>query len=68
MSDRDYFIVQVDAFKGEHTRIDVTDGGGEPIHAVYCIAYQDDRTGVLCFVDYGYATVREARDAWPHAR
>jgi hypothetical protein len=68
MSDSDYFIVQVDAFEGEEARIDVTDGSGHAIDAVYCIARRDKVSGVLCFVDYGYTTIRAARAAWPDAR
>jgi hypothetical protein len=34
---------------------------------VYCIARQHEVTGVLEFVDYGYRSVEEAREAWPEA-
>jgi hypothetical protein len=43
----------------------VTDADGAPVRAVYCIARRDERSGVLTFVDYGYASVEDARAAWP---
>lgn len=60
-------IVAVDPFEGEHSAIVVHDGTGSPLPVVYCIARQSETTGVLEFVDYGYRTIAEARDAWPEA-
>jgi hypothetical protein len=65
MAAQTLFIVEVDSFEGEETRISVTDADGAPVRAVYCIARLDERSGVLTFVDYGYASVEEARKAWP---
>ncbi len=65
MADPHLFIVEVDSFEGEDTRISVTDADGAPVRAVYCIARRDERSGVLTFVDYGYASVEDARAAWP---
>lgn len=66
-SPRRAFIVAVDAFDGEHSAIVVHDGAGSPLPVVYCIAKQNDTTGVLEFVDYGYRSISEAREAWPDA-
>lgn len=67
MTDKDLFIVEVDSFEGEHASIAVTDARGAPLRAVYCIARRIEGSGVLQFVDYGYASLSEAREAWPHA-
>jgi len=61
------FIVAVDAFEGDESAIVLHDRAGAPLPVVYCIARQNDTTGVLEFVDYGYRTIAEARDAWPDA-
>jgi hypothetical protein len=66
-SPRPAFIIAVDPFDGEHSAIIVHDGAGSPLPVVYCIARQNDTTGVLEFVDYGYRTIAEAREAWPDA-
>ncbi|WP_396214947.1 hypothetical protein [Gemmatimonas sp.] len=68
MSDRELFIVEVDSFQGEHRRIDVCDASGAPLRALYCVAARNPKSGVLQFVDYGYETLEEARQAWPNAR
>lgn len=65
MENRELFIVEVDSFEGEHASVSVTDVNGAPLHALYCIARRDSKSGVLQFVDYGYASVNEAREAWP---
>jgi hypothetical protein len=67
MSDADLFIVEVDSFEGQHASIAVTDTSGAPLRAVYCVARRIEGSGVLQFVDYGYPSLREAREAWPHA-
>ncbi|MBA3918811.1 MAG: hypothetical protein C0516_09530 [Gemmatimonas sp.] len=67
MSTRPAFIVAVDSFEGEQSVIEVRDSNGRPLPAVYCIARQNEKTGVLEFVDYGYRSPEEAREAWPHA-
>jgi len=68
MSNSAMFIVEVDAFEGETASIRVTDADGAPLRAVYCIARRDDASGVLHFVDYGYTSISEAREAWPEAQ
>ncbi len=68
MTTKALFIVEVDSFEGEQSRITITDADGEPLRAIYCIATRNETTGVLQFVDYGYATVEEARAAWPDAQ
>ncbi|MCA2987500.1 hypothetical protein [Gemmatimonas sp.] len=68
MANQELFIVEVDAFEGEAASISVTDAHGAPLRAVYCIARRDEASGVLMFVDYGYASIGEAREAWPQAR
>ena len=67
ISPRPAFIVAVDAFDGEYSAIVVHDSAGSPLPVVYCIARQNDTTGVLEFVDYGYRSIAEAREAWPEA-
>jgi hypothetical protein len=67
MPDPNLFIVEVDSFEGQHAAIAVTDSAGAPLQAIYCIARRIESSGVLQFVDYGYASIRDARDAWPHA-
>ncbi len=67
-SKRPAFIVAVDAFEGDESAIVVHDGTGAPLPVVYCIARQNERTGVLEFVDYGYGSIEEARAAWPEAK
>ncbi|MBX9854530.1 MAG: hypothetical protein K2Y26_03340 [Gemmatimonadaceae bacterium] len=61
------FIVAVDSFEGEQSVIEVHDTDGRPLPAVYCIARQNEKTGVLEFVDYGYRSIEQAREAWPDA-
>ena len=68
MSKSPAFIVAVDSFEGEQSVIEVRDPNGRPIQAVYCIARQNEKTGVLEFVDYGYRSIEEAREAWPDAQ
>ncbi|AMW06293.1 hypothetical protein [Gemmatimonas phototrophica] len=68
MTDRELFIVEVDSFEGQEATISVSDADGAPLRAVYCIARRDEATGVLQFFDYGYTSIREAREAWPQAR
>ena len=68
MTNRELFIVEVDAFEGEAASISVTDADGAPLRAVYCIARRDNASGVLRFVDYGYTSISEAREAWPEAQ
>ena len=65
---RPAFIVAVDSFQGEQSAIVVHDGAGSPVPVVYCIARQNESTGVLEFVDYGYRSIEEAREAWPEAQ
>lgn len=65
--DPNLFIVEVDGFNGELASISVTGAHGAPLRAVYCIARRDPKSGVLHFVDYGYPSLSEAREAWPHA-
>jgi hypothetical protein len=67
MSNRRHFIVEVDGFNGELNSVEVRDADGAPLSCVYCVAVQDDNSGVLRFVDYGYPTIEAARAAWPHA-
>ncbi len=68
MADPNLFIVEVDNFEGEDAAIAVTDSVGAPLRAVYCIARRDEQSGALQFVDYGYTSISEAREAWPHVR
>jgi hypothetical protein len=68
ISSRPAFIVAVDPFEGDASAIVVHDGAGTPLPVVFCIARQNEATGVLEFVDYGYRSVDEARMAWPDAQ
>jgi hypothetical protein len=68
MTNRELFIVEVDAFEGAASSISVTDAHGAPLRAVYCIARRDEASGVLHFVDYGYTSIREAGEVWPEAQ
>jgi hypothetical protein len=67
MSAREYLIVEVDGFEGERSRIELTDASGVTLRMLYCIATRNETSGVLQFVDYGYETLDEAREAWPTA-
>jgi hypothetical protein len=67
MSERELYIVEVDGFEGEQTRIELSASSGASIRALYCIAVRNEKTGVLQFVDYGYETLEDARAAWPDA-
>ena len=61
------FIVQVDEFFGDDTSIVLQSSNGTRLGAVYCIAKQNQSSGVLELIDYGYQSVAEARAAWPEA-
>lgn len=63
----EHFIVEVDGFEGERSRIGLSDASGRPLRVLYCIATRNEASGVLQFVDYGYETLEEAREAWPNA-
>lgn len=65
MSDRELFIVEVDGFKGERSRIDVWDTSGALIRAIYCIAARSVESGVSHLIDYRYQTLEEAQQATP---
>jgi hypothetical protein len=67
MGNRTLFIVEVDGFEGERSRIELSDASGAPLRVLYCVATRNEKTGVLQFVDYGYQTLEEAREAWPNA-
>lgn len=67
MSDGTYFVVEVDSFQGENSRIEISDASGAPIRALYCIATRHEKSGVLQFIDYGYESIEAARAAWPNA-
>ena len=67
MSKRELYIVEVDGFEGERSRIELSASSGASIRALYCIAARNEKTGILQFVDYGYETLEEARAAWPDA-
>lgn len=64
-------IIEVQGFEGETGSIIVandradSDGLGKG-DRLYCVAELDD-TDVARFVDWGYATIAEARAAWPRA-
>ena len=64
---RPAFIVAVDSFEGQVSGITVHDGTGTPLPVVYCIARRNEATGILEFIDYGYRSIAEAREAWPDA-
>jgi hypothetical protein len=68
MADTELFIVEVESFEGQDAAISVTDADGAALRALYCIARRDEASGVLRLVDYGYASINEAREAWPHVR
>jgi hypothetical protein len=63
-------IVEMEGFEGELGTIDVynaraASGMGRD-DRLYCVA-SFDAHGVARLVDWGYATVEEARKAWPDA-
>ncbi len=64
-------IIEVEGFSGDGGSIDVHNHragageGGDP-ERLFCVAAIDEG-GVGRFVDWGYATVEEARRAWPEA-
>lgn len=66
-SPRPAFIVAVEPFEGDESAIALHDGTGAPLPVVYCIARQNESTGVLELVDFGYRNIAEARAAWPDA-
>lgn len=61
-------IVQVEGFEGEAGTITVNNGRAESglgrDDRLYCVA-EVSEDGVARFVDWGYATIDEARTAWP---
>lgn len=61
-------IVEVDEFDGEDSGIEIrgaqTFRGGDGL--LYCIGLQGN-DGVIRFVDYGYRTPEEAKEAWAEA-
>lgn len=61
-------IVEVEGFEGEYGAITVTNERAESglgrDGRLYCVA-EVDEGGVARFVDWGYATLDEARSAWP---
>lgn len=63
MNIREHFIVEVDGFEGERSRIELSDASGKPLRMLYCIATRNEASGVLQFVDYGYETLEEARSS-----
>ena len=64
-------IIEVEGSQGEDGSIEVRNHraeaseGGTP-DRLFCVALLDE-SGVGRFVDWGYATVDEARRAWPEA-
>ena len=63
---RRHYLVRVDEFEGEDTAIEITNPR-DPF--LYCVAVESsDEPGVLVFVDFGYRTADEARQAWPELR
>ena len=64
-------IIEVEGFQGEDGSIEVRNHraeaseGGTP-DRLFCVALIDE-SGVGRFMDWGYATVAEARCAWPEA-
>lgn len=66
MRERELYIVEVDGFEGERSRIKLSASSGASIRALYCIATRNEKTGILQFVDYGYETLEDARAAWPN--
>lgn len=62
------YIVAVDAFEGDESAILIHDRAGAPLSVLYCVARPSEVTGVLEFVDYGYRSIEEAREAWPEAQ
>lgn len=64
-------IIEVEGFEGEDGSIEVRNhradaGEGGTPDRLFCVAVIDE-SGVGRFVDWGYATVDEARRAWPEA-
>lgn len=64
-------IIEVEGFQGEDGSIEVRNhraeaGEGGAPDRLFCVAVVDE-SGVGRFVDWGYATVAEARRAWPEA-
>ena len=63
-------IVEVEGFEGEVGTIAVSNARAESglgrDDRLFCVA-EIDASGVARFIDWGYATVDEARAAWPTA-
>lgn len=64
-------IIEVEGFEGEDGSIEVRNhraeaGEGGAPDRLFCVALVDE-SGVGRFVDWGYATVAEARAAWPES-
>ena len=58
-------IVEVEGYDGETGQITVSNDL-ESTDRLYCVGRVGD-DGVVRFVDWGYATIDEAREAWPKA-
>jgi hypothetical protein len=61
------YIVQIVGFFGDETHSVLQGPNGTRLKAVYCIAKQNQTSGVLELIDYGNQSVAEARAAWPGA-
>lgn len=63
-----YVIVEVEGYEGEFGAIEVRnlDPDAPNPGRVYCVAAIEEG-GVARFVDWGYASVADARAAWPAA-
>lgn len=66
------FIIEVEGFEGREGEILVTNDRGARGYSLgrpdvlFCVGSMGT-DGVIQFLDWGYATIEEAREAWPEA-
>lgn len=60
------FIVQVDAYQGEHSGIELYADDNDSLRTMYCVGQLDD-DGIVDLIDCGYASIGELLEAWPRS-